>query len=159
MLIRQRDSVIYPLNDNYRNNPYRDHKAKIYNTLPIVSIVSLTPSNNADMTKGWLHEIVPRRCFPVLEQDSLVWLAMNDTFKEQSIAAWKFVRIVVRDFDKKRAVSLKPWSGNFVTVKFPNKGYKEREKRCLVKLRTGYSFEFKNNRNNSKGLYSRKLRN
>lgn len=48
-------------------------------TFPMVSIVALTFSSKTDITKGWQLEMVPRRCRPVLEVDSLVWLEMNET--------------------------------------------------------------------------------
>ena len=87
-------------------------------------------------------------------------LTWNERHLERAkhYTTWEFVRIVLRDFGKQRAVSLKPSRGKFGIVKFANRGYQESEKMWLVKLRIEYSFGLKNNTNNNKGLNSTKLK-
>ena len=57
-------------------------------TFPIVSRVALTLSSKTEITKGWLIEMVPRRFLPVLEVDSLVGLAMKETWNEMTFHSW-----------------------------------------------------------------------
>lgn len=57
-------------------------------TFPIVSRVALTLSSKTEITKGWLLEMVPKRYLPVLEVDSLVWLAMKETWNEMRFHSW-----------------------------------------------------------------------